>query len=122
MRIRTNETAAPEQNAAEIARGDRDDIRNAAFAQDIQHRHTGRALRLAVIRKAHGAVAQDIRIDVVTGIPMLGFFGRDEIERLLLGLHRAGIADETRSLFHKLVLRVFPHGFVLCHFYRSPLF
>ena len=47
-----NACAAAEQHAAEIARHDADDVLHALALKDVQHRLTGRALRLAVIRIA----------------------------------------------------------------------
>ena len=93
---------AAEQHAAKIARDDADDIRHACAAEHLQHRDAGRALRLAVVGVALGAVAQQVAPAVVPRVVVLLFAGGDDRARLVLGADRLHEAQKARALVHVL--------------------
>ena len=94
------QTARAEQDAAEIARDDADDIRHTCAAEHLQHRDAGRALRLAVVGVALRAVAQQVAPAVVPRVVVLLFARGDDLARLVLRAYRLHETEKARAFFH----------------------
>ena len=106
MSIGAHKAARAEQDAAEIARHDARYIVKLLPLQHLQHRHTCRAARLAVIGKARCAIADDVGIDIVGRIPVLLAHLLQPRERLLLRLRQEDVPDEAGAALDELCLAV----------------
>ena len=113
--IGAHKAARAEQDAAEIARHDARYIVKLLPLQHLQHRHTRRAARLAVIGKARCAIADDVGVDVVGRIPVLLAHLLQPRERLLLRLRQEDVSDEAGAALDELRLAVAGGDEILLH-------
>ena len=99
--------ADPEKYASEIA-GDNDAyIGETALPQNIKNGHTGSALRFAVIGITGNIVlAEDICVNVVLSLAVLGFYGIYKGYSLVISSDRGDISDEFGAFFYKRSLSV----------------
>lgn len=72
VRIGSDESPAAEKYSAEVSGDNQNAVGQLFFLQDIECRHSRRALRLAVIRKAADVALSDyICRDIVRRVPVL---------------------------------------------------
>ncbi len=94
-----------EQDSAEVSGYNDADIGQTSLFQDVEHRHTGSALRFAVVRIPGNIIlSEDIGVNVVFSLAMLGFYGIHEFHSLVIGGDGGDIADKLRVFLDKRVL------------------
>ena len=109
-------------DAAEVARHHAHAVKKPLPLQHLQHGHTGRAARLAVVGKTYGAVADDIGPAVVGGVVVLLLHFLNALQRLFLRLHRPHPANKTGFFLHKFVFAELCGYQILIHeAYISPI-
>ena len=102
--IGAQKPARAEQDAAEIARDDADDVCDVLALEHLEHRNAGAALRLAVVRVALGPVLNAVAPAVVPRIMILLFHRGDKVPRLVLRGDAAHMAEKRGALFRQLRL------------------
>ena len=113
MGVCSDKSARAEESTAEIPCCDNNAVRQLLLEKNIEDRYARRTLRLAVIGVAANlSVTQNISIDVVCCVPMLGFYFIDKGNRLVLSCDRLDIADKSRLFFDKFVICGFADGSV----------
>ena len=107
LRVRADQSARTEQNAAEIARDNANTVGQILVAQHLEDWHACRALRFSVIRVAHHiAFTENVGVAVVCRVPVGLTHFLYLRYRLLGGFNMPQPSGELGAFFFKFVLAV----------------